>query len=170
MDDLSDDVTIAIPTPANPAGEAAKAELAAIMSDPNHKMHQGWLRSDPTVKEHVKTAYKKAYPDTPPETTAQGTPPAPAPRRDPAPTMTPEDRAAQAEVEGMLRNTLGESYDATMADMGIGAQHLFAVPGGEKILAELSPLIVALGPLAQVRGIRFLAELGQLKKQQGGRS
>jgi hypothetical protein len=52
----------------------------------------------------------------------------------------------------------------------IGAEHLFSTPDGKKILDALAPLITDLGPLAQVRGIRFLAELGQLKKQQGGRS
>lgn len=167
MDDPTQSTgTIAIPTPANPARDAATAELTDIATNPANPRHAGYHRNDPQVSAYLDALYKKALPETP----AQGTPPEPPTGgTDQATTMTPEDRVAQAEVESMLRQTLGHDYDHTMSNMRIGAQHLFASPDGAKALAGLSELITALGPLAQVRGIRFLAELGQLKKQQGGR-
>jgi hypothetical protein len=154
------------PASGNPALEAAKAELTDIATNPSNPRHAGYHRNDPQVSAYLDTLYKKALPETP----AQGTPPAPAPLREPdqAPTMTPEDRVAQAEVETMLQRTLGADYDSTMSDMRIGASHLFAGPDGANALAPLAELITALGPLAQVRGIRFLADLGKLVKTHKG--
>jgi hypothetical protein len=79
-------------------------------------------------------------------------------------TMTLEDRQAHSEIDTMLRNTLGDDYDSEMRDMRIGAHHLFSTPDGQKVLGALAPLITALGPLAEVRGIRFLAEIAQMVK------
>jgi hypothetical protein len=120
------------------------------------------------VHDYLHQLYQKAVP----QPTAPSTPTAPAPLRTPEPdhTLTLEDRAAQHKTETMLRQTLGEDYESAMSDMRIGAQHLFSMPEGEKVLAAFAPLITDLGPVAEVRAIRFLGELGQLIKQQGGQA
>lgn len=82
--------------------------------------------------------------------------------------MTREDRVAQTEVEAMLRQTLGDSYDGEMANMRIASSHLFASPSGQRVLSELAPLVSELGPLAEVRAIRFLAELGAMIRTHKG--
>jgi hypothetical protein len=174
MDDSAQsDVTIAIPAPANPAGAAAKAELAAIMTDPNNLMHQGWLRHDKAVLEHVNGIYKTAYPtDAAPATTAPSQPTAPASGREPEQplTMTPEDRVAQAENEAMLQRTLGADYPREMADMRIGVRDLCSTPDVVNALAILTPLIEGSGALAQALGIRLLAEVGRsVNTRKGGR-
>jgi hypothetical protein len=70
----------------------------------------------------------------------------------------------QTEVETMLRSALGESFDGEMHNMRVGVSHLRSIDGGDKALGEFAALISGLGPLAEVRGIRFLAEIGQMVK------
>jgi len=43
------------------ASDEIKAELARIMSDKTHPMHEGWVRRDPKVLEHVDSMYRKGY-------------------------------------------------------------------------------------------------------------
>ena len=152
--------------PNNPAGLAAREELGKIMSDTSHPMHAGYLRNDKAVEAHLEAVYRKAYPETP----APNTPPAPAstPEQAPDTTLSLEDRAAHTELDTTLRRTFGEDYDSEMSNMRVGASHLFTSPESHKVLADFSHLITGLGPLAEVRAIRFLAEIGALIKQQGG--
>src|SRR5437867_3406667 len=114
--------TLTAPAPDNPLLTAAQAELKDIATNPENPRHAGYWRNDARVSAHIAQLYKKAVPSKAPlpETPTQSTPPAPAPGREPdqAPTMTPEDRVAQAEVETMLRQTFGEDYDREMAGMG----------------------------------------------------
>src|SRR5262249_31069383 len=39
-------------------------ELKAIMTDPAHQMHEGWMRNDPKVHAHLDAMYKRAYPSS----------------------------------------------------------------------------------------------------------
>jgi hypothetical protein len=160
--------TITAPAPGNPALDAARAELTDIATNPANPRHAAYQRGDKQVSEYLDGLYKRAVPDT----AAPATPTDPASGRDtePAPTLTAEDRIAQAEVETMLQRTLGEDYESEMSDMRIGVQHLSSRPDAAKALAIIAPLIGELGDLLQVRGIRFLAEIGQHIKQHGGRS
>lgn len=153
--------------PDNPALVAAKAEHQKVMTDPAHPHHFGFTRGAQAANDYVYGLYKKAVPAT----MTPATPADLASRHEQDPTITLEDRVAQTQTEHLLRDSLGDLYDSTMRDMGIGAQHLFATPEGAKILEALSPLICDLGELAQVRAIRFLAELGELVtyKQHGGK-
>jgi hypothetical protein len=65
---------------------------------------------------------------------------------------------------------MGDDYESEMRDMRIGAGHLFSSPEGAQALTALSALITQLGPLEEVRGIRYLAELGRsIKNHNGGR-
>jgi len=85
--------------------------------------------------------------------------------------MTLKDRTAQTEVEEMLRRSFGDDFDTQMRDMRVGGGYLFGTKEQQTILETLSQLITDLGPLAQVRGIRFLAEIGQLvNNHKGGRT
>lgn len=148
-----------------PALVAARAEHREIATNPENPRHAGYQRGDAQVSAYLDQLYRKAVPQTPATQTD------PAPIQEPALNdMTLEDRVAQTEVEMMLRQTLGDSYDSTMREMGVGARHLFSTPEGVKILETLSPLITDLGPLAQVRSIRFLAELGELITNQQRRT
>jgi hypothetical protein len=154
--------------PVNPAGVEARQELARIISDPTHPMHEGYTRADKQVMDHIEGMYTKAYggSSAPGETgRSLATWPGETPEQD---AMTREDRVAQTEVETMLRQTLGTDYDTSMRDMRIGASHLFSIPDGEKTLAAFAPIITELGPLAEVRAIRFLAELGEMIRTHKG--
>ena len=148
----------------NPALVAANQEHARMLSDPTHPHYAGLRRNDQASIAYADGLFRKAL-ESPTGT---------APIQEPALQgmhLSAEDRVAQSETDAMLRQTLGESYDTDMRDMRIGAQHLFATPESQRVLEALSILITDLGPLAQVRGIRFLAELGQLvtNNQQKGR-
>ena len=44
-------------------GEDVRAEVAKIMTDKTHPMHEGYLKRDPKVQEHIDGLYKKAYGD-----------------------------------------------------------------------------------------------------------
>ena len=151
--------------PGNPALDAARAEMKEIATNPAHPKYAGYQRGDPQVSAYLDALYKKAVPDT---VTAR-TPSDPAPQRDTEQdAMTREDRVAQSEVDTMLRQTFGDGYDGGMSNMRIGASHLFAIPDGEKALAAFAPIITELGPLAEVRAIRFLAELGEMIRTHKG--
>ena len=43
------------------SGDDVRSELARIMTDKSHPMHDGYWRNDPKVKAHVDDLYKKAY-------------------------------------------------------------------------------------------------------------
>lgn len=43
------------------SGETAKEEYAKIISDPKHPMHEGYLRRDPKVEQHINELYRAAY-------------------------------------------------------------------------------------------------------------
>jgi hypothetical protein len=152
----------------NPAGVQAREELARIMSDPTHPMHAGYSRGDQQAMDHIEKMYTKAYGGGPaPIETGRSmtTRPGETPAQD---AMTREDRAAAGAVDDLLRQTLGTDYDTSMRDMRIGASHLFSIPDGEKTLAAFAPIITELGPLAEVRAIRFLAELGAMIRTHKG--
>jgi ribosomal protein S7 len=58
-----------------------------------------------------------------------------------------------------------------MSDMRIAANHLFSSPEGQQALAVLANTITVLGPLEEVRSIRYLAELGRsIQSHKGGLS
>jgi hypothetical protein len=139
--------------PGNPALDAARAEMTEIATNPTHPKHAGYRSGDPAVSAYLQALYQKAVPTTPS---------APAPQHDADQGTTPEDRVAQAEVEERLRQSFGDSYDGEMANMRTASQHLFATTEGQQALAALAPILTNLGPLAEVRAIRFLAELGDM--------
>jgi hypothetical protein len=152
---------------ANPAGEQVRQELSRIMSDPTHPMHEGYSRGDRQAMDHVERMYTKAYGggSAPGETgRSMTTRPGETPEQD---TTTREDRAAAGAVDAQLRLVFGDRYDSEMSSMRVASQHLFATAEGAQALAALAPLVSELGPLAEVRAIRFLAELGQLLSQKG---
>ena len=153
----------------NPALDAARAELKDIATNPDNPRYAGYQRGNAQVSAYLDGLYKKACPETPPP----DTPTTPASLREPEQdnTMTLEDRAAQTEVEEMLRRSFGDDFDTQMRDMRVGGGYLFGTKEQQTILETLSQLITDLGPLAQVRGIRFLAEIGQLvNNHKGGRT
>jgi hypothetical protein len=41
--------------------DAVRTEVARIMTDKSHPMHEGYWRKDPAVMQHIDTLYKKAY-------------------------------------------------------------------------------------------------------------
>jgi hypothetical protein len=153
--------TLTVQEPGNPALDAARAEMTEIATNPAHPKYAGYQRGDQQVSAYLDALYKKAVPDT---VTAR-TPPGETPEQD---AMTREDRVAQTEVDTMLRQTLGDSYDGEMANMRIAGSHLFASPSGQRVLSELAPLVSELSPLAEVRAIRFLAELGAMIRTHKG--
>jgi hypothetical protein len=51
-----------------------------------------------------------------------------------------------------------------------GAGHLFGNEAGQQALTTIAEVVSGLGHHAEVLGIRFLSELGQLIKSQGDRS
>jgi hypothetical protein len=156
---------LTVQEPGNPALDAARAEMTEIATNPAHPKYDGYQRGDREVSDYLDALYKKAVPDT----GAERTLPAPAPHRDTEQdTMTREDRVAQTEVDTMLRQTLGDSYDGEMASMRIASQHLFATAEGKQALAALAPILTELGPLAEVRAIRFLAEIGDMVRTHKG--
>jgi len=59
------------PAPAvgHQGGDAVRAELAKIMSDPQHPHHAGYRRHpiDPKAAAYVQDLYKRAYPETSPQ-------------------------------------------------------------------------------------------------------
>jgi hypothetical protein len=152
----------------NPALDAARAEMTEIATNPAHPKYDGYQRGDKTVSDYLDGLYKKAVPEIP----AQRTPTELAPRREPEQdAMTQEareDRIAAGAVDTMLRDTLGHEYDSTMQSMRLASSHLFQSPTGRQALGEWSELFANLGPLAEVRAIRFLGELGQLIQQHKG--
>jgi hypothetical protein len=165
----------------NPAAEAARAELKAIMSDPSHRLHTAWRHGDAAaVDRHLQPFYDKVAGASAlvideeglTVTGAPSSPPTEAtlhpPNAEPPAASSAEDRAAQAEVDTMLRETLGDDYETEMRDMRIGAAHLFSIPDGQKVADAFAPLITELGPQAELLGVRFLAELGRLSTARKG--
>jgi hypothetical protein len=154
--------TIAIPTPANPALDAAKAELTKMISDPTHPDHLGYLRNDPQVRAKIAAMYKTAVP----ETTAPGTPPAATPGREPdqAPTMTLEDRAARTEADAMVREALGPTYEADIADVEHELRYLTSDEQGQRAYQVFASRIGGLGPRADVLTVKYLRDLRKLRK------
>jgi hypothetical protein len=154
--------------PDTPALQTARAEMTDIATNKDHKMYAGYHRGDKAVMAHIDELYTKAVPPAPPVPSLTDRPP--EPREQDHGATTAEDRVAQTEVETMLQQIMGDDYESEMRDMRIGAGHLFSSPEGAQALTALSALITQLGPLEEVRGIRYLAELGRsIKNHNGGR-
>ena len=152
----------------HPAGAQVRQELTRIIGDPTHPMHAGYARGERQVMDHIEGMYTHAYGGSPaPVETGRSltTRPSETPEPD---AMTREHRVAQTEVEAMLKQSFGDSYDGEMSNMRVGASRLFAIPDGEKALAAFAPIITELGPLAEVRTIRFLAEIGEMIRTHKG--
>lgn len=156
----------------NPAGEAARTEMQRVMTDPQHPLHGAYRRGDnAAVDKHITPFYERAYGRGQVEigNPVFTTDPDKAPSQlQPDASLSREDRVAQTEVETMLNRTLGDDYEPEMRHMRIGANHLFSIPDGEKVLDALSPLITDLGPQVEVACIRFLAHLGRLRTNKRG--
>ena len=150
-----------------PAGEAAFAEYAKVVNDPTHPHHHGLKRGDKAANDYVDALYRKAYGNKQVALDANPGLSSETPRPEPHghETHAPEDTVAETEVDTMLRRTFGDEYDTTMRDMRIGAGRLFGSDEGRALLDTLSPLIVDLGPEAEVAGIRFLSHLGQIAQR-----
>ena len=177
MDSITLDVTPPPPGAGSPVLEAARAELREIVTNPNNSRYAGYHKGDPDVSKYLDGLYRRAVPPTASPRTldqglsvttsdlerqsAQGEPGLTA--------LSREERVASSEVQTMLRQTLGDEYDTEMRDMGVGAKHLFGGEGGKAALDVLASTISELGPLAEVRGIRYLAELGRdiMARQRG---
>ncbi len=152
MDTMTTDSAPGAPGSSNPALEAAQQELRDIATNPSNPRHSGYHKGDAAVSSYLEGLYRKAVPPTA----------APAIERPPAQDdRTLDERVAETEVQTMLRQTLGDEYDTEMRYMGVTAQHLFGGESGKAALDVLASAISELGPLAEVRGIRFLAEMGR---------
>src|SRR5262245_25028130 len=149
----------------NAAGDAARAELTDIATNPANARHAGYLRNDPEVSAYLDTVYKRAYPGKmPSEGLSSDRPPEAKPVEQQHASRLPEETVAHTEIDTMLRRTFGDEYDITMRDMRLGAGPLFGDEEGQALLEKLSQRIIDLdlGPEAEVAGIRYLAHLGQL--------
>ena len=161
--------TLTVQEPGNPALDAARAEMTEIATNPAHPKYAGYQRGDSVVSAYLDALYRKAVPDTQTQRPLAD----PAPHRDTEQDAmsTQEDlegRHAATEIETTLRNALGDEHDAIMQSMRLASSHLFASPTGRQALGEWSELFANLGPLAEVRAVRFLGELGQLIQQHKG--
>jgi hypothetical protein len=153
MDTNAGDSLLTEPAPS--AGDQVKSELADIMSNPQNQMHEGFKRNDPVVNAHIDKLYRKCY----------GTAPA---IEDPGVTISiPLSQEAleakeASEAQSRLRRELGESYEATMTDMRVGANHLFGGPDGQQLLTVFTEKLSGLGSKGEALGYRYLAELSKL--------
>lgn len=169
MDSMTLDVTPPPPGAGSPALEAARAELREIATNPNNPRYAGYHKGDPDVSKYLDGLYQRAVPPTAsPVNLDQGlSVTTSALERQSAQgepglnTLSREERVVASDVQMMLRQTLGDEYDTEMRDMGVAARHLFGGEGGRAALDVLANAISQLGPLAEVRGIRYLAELGR---------
>ncbi len=152
------------PAPAaNPALDSARAELTKVMTDTTHPDHAAFRRGDEKVVARIGSLYTKAVGSAPapiddgimitgkPDGQSDG--------------QSSDDMLAAQAIDTMLRHTLGESYDSEMTDMRIGARSLFGSENGPALFDALNPIVTALGPEAEVAGVRFLAHLGRLTQR-----
>lgn len=146
--------------PNTPALDAAQAEYADIMTNPQNPRHAGLHRGDPAVSAYIDSLYKKAVPNNAPVEIGKQ-------ESVSATNDFSGDAEAQAEVETALRAEFGEAYDTTMSAMASGAKFLFEGEEGQRALSALAYRMTGLGPKAEALGVKFLADLSKLQTQGG---
>ena len=146
-----------------PAAESpATVELRSILSDPSHRLHGPLMRGDADANAYVDSLYKRDFPNPgapPAKTDPNGTVPSSE-----MPLLTQEDRAARSAYEETLRQHFGDEFDTVMTNMEHGMKTLCTTPESVKALDAFTEAISGLGPLAEIRSIRFLSELGELAR------
>ncbi len=179
----------------NPAADAARAEMQAIMTDSSHPMHNAYQRGDTeTWQRHIQPFYNKAAGGAPSQASPSrdkatetppievnlgdvnlGTMPEDSRGDEPAPSqekmMSPEERAYIEEYDTRLHDLLGEDFETTLQDARLGAAKIFGTtPEGLKAYQYFVQRFTELGPQYGSRALCLMAELNNLLNAQQGRS
>lgn len=144
-----------------PAAEAVRAEMNDIMTNKANPLHAGYWAKGAKVLEQIDQKYAGVY-GSGKVTLGEGLS---VGGEAPQEGETPEAAEARARNEVILqplRQEWGEQFEANFAGARAEARELFA--DHADLFDELGARIREAGPKAEALAVRFLADLGKLRK------
>lgn len=148
--------------------EGVRAEVGRVMSDSAHPHHGGWTRGDQQAKDYVQGLYDKLHGEGTvalSEGLSVGGTPEPAAGETPE---AAEERARSEVILQPLRQEWGQHFEANFAAARGEARELFTGEDGvvqPQVFEDLGSRIRTLyGPKGEALAIKFLADLGRIRK------